>query len=51
VVASGESLDQMPAIVKVSAAADKQDRYRIQVNIVLDARRLPFGAQSDKSIQ
>jgi len=51
VVASGESLHQVPAIVKVSAAADKQDRYRIQVDIALDARRLPFGKQSGKSIQ
>jgi VWFA-related protein len=51
VVASGELFDQFPSTVKVHAVAGKDDRYRIQVDITLDARHLPFAAQNDKSIQ
>ena len=51
VVASGESLDQIPATVTVRAVADKEGRYRIRVDIMLDARRLPFSAQNGANVQ
>jgi hypothetical protein len=51
VLASGELYDQFPATIKVKAVADKDDRYRIHVEITLDAKRLPFATQNDKSLQ
>ncbi len=51
VVGSGQLLDQVPATVKVGAVDRKDGRYTIQVNITLDAKRLPFSAKNGRSLQ
>ncbi len=51
VVASREAIDQVPATLKVSASAGKDGRYRIQVDILIDAKRLPFGERDGASLQ
>jgi VWFA-related protein len=51
VVASGELLDRVPATVKVYAVAGNDGRHRIQVDITLDAKRLPFSALNGASVQ
>lgn len=51
VVSSNESLGQFPATVAVSALAQKNGLYRIQINIKIDAKRLGFGSKSGMSLQ
>jgi len=50
-VASGDSLDQLAATVKVSAAPADAGHCRIQVVIALDARQLPFRVRDGASLQ
>ena len=51
VFASGQLLSQVPAVVKVGATDRKDGRFTIQVDITLDARRLPFTARNGRSLQ
>jgi VWFA-related protein len=49
--ASNVQLSEIPVTVKVQAVEDKDDRYRIQVDIVLDAKGLTFADQNGASVQ
>jgi hypothetical protein len=51
VVSSNEALDQVPATVTVSGIAGKNGMFRIQVGIMLDAKRLPFRINNGVSLQ
>lgn len=51
IASSSDSLSQFPATVTVSAALEKNGLYRIQVNIKIDAKLLPFGSGSGRSLQ
>ena len=51
VVASGQLLSQVPAAIGVDAVGRKDGRYTIEVNITLDAKRLPFTANNGRSLQ
>jgi VWFA-related protein len=51
VVTSKEILDQIPATVNAVSVAEKDGQYHIQVNIKLDAKRLPFSDTNGKSLQ
>jgi VWFA-related protein len=51
VFASGQLLSQVPAAVRVGAVDRRDGRYTIEVNITLDAKRLPFTARNGRSLQ
>jgi VWFA-related protein len=51
VVSSGEALTGFPALVEAAAAPERDGRYRIQVRVELDARRLPFEVRDGASLQ
>jgi VWFA-related protein len=48
---STESLAEIPATVKVQSVEDKDDRYRIQVDIAIDAKSLAFADQNGVAAQ
>jgi hypothetical protein len=51
VVASAELIDQIPAKLKVNSTTGKDGRFRLQVDITLDAKLLPFADRDGASIQ
>lgn len=51
VVSSREVLGDVPATVTVMAVPEKSGWYRIQVDIRLDARGLPFSSENGASLQ
>jgi len=48
---SAETLVEIPATVKVQPIEDKDDRYRIQVDIAVDAKSLAFADQNGLATQ
>jgi VWFA-related protein len=51
IVASKEVLGEIAAAVKCTANVDKDGQYRIQIDIKLDAKHLPFSDANGKSLQ